>query len=138
MRIRSFKAAGYVVPLRFRGKRSRPIRVTIVISSKDEGQTSEADHQATLLGGDFLLDDCPPPLFDQQSLNVIGCRLLTDASTARGKFSQNTAPLTACRAGHIVADGAKAVSIPIPWMLRQVQAFRRAEFGAPFHRGTPR
>lgn len=23
--------------------------------------------------------------------------------------------------------------IPIPWMLRQVQAFRRAEFGAPFH-----
>jgi len=42
MRIRSFKAAGYVVPLRFRGKRSRPIRVTTVISSKDEGQTSEA------------------------------------------------------------------------------------------------
>jgi hypothetical protein len=24
------------------------------------------------------------------------------------------------------------------WMLRQVQAFRRAEFGAPFHGGTPR
>ena len=42
MRIRNFKAAGYVVPLRFRGKRSRPIRVTTVISSKDEGQTSEA------------------------------------------------------------------------------------------------
>jgi len=40
-----------------------------------------SDHQATLLGGDFLLDDCPPPLFDQQSLNLIGCRTLTDASS---------------------------------------------------------
>ena len=38
---RGFTAAGYFVPLSFPSKRSRPIRVTTVISSNDEGQTGD-------------------------------------------------------------------------------------------------
>ena len=42
VRIPGSKAAGYFVPPSFRGKRSRPIRVTTVISSNDVGPTGEA------------------------------------------------------------------------------------------------
>jgi len=42
VRIPGSKAAGYFVPPSFRSKRSRPIRVTTVISSNDVGQTGEA------------------------------------------------------------------------------------------------
>jgi hypothetical protein len=37
-----FKAAGYFVQPSFRSKRSRPIRVTTVSSSNDDGQTGDA------------------------------------------------------------------------------------------------
>ena len=42
VRIPGSKAAGYFVPSSFRGKRSRLIRVTTVISSNDVGPTGEA------------------------------------------------------------------------------------------------
>ena len=58
--------------------------------------------------------------------------------TARGKFSQNTAPLTACGAGDIVADGEKVVSNSYPLDVAPSSSIPEGRVWRSISPGTPR